>query len=211
MLRLLGQTTGTCFQRCVGLAARNALYAATYDIDAGEGTSYHERFRSYLTRVQRDDLMLAGAMTDPKGHRALRPSQQEDPDQFVRVVERRDDGVVIRGAKHHNTGGINSLVILVMPGTGLKEEERDYAIACAVPAGADGVVFIFGRQSNDSRKLEGGCDIGNPRFGVVGGEAIARAAAAQRRSPRPSRAGSRGRGRRRVLFLDPLFLFSLPS
>ncbi|MEE2637543.1 MAG: 4-hydroxyphenylacetate 3-hydroxylase N-terminal domain-containing protein [Acidobacteriota bacterium] len=172
MLRLLGQTTGTCFQRCVGLDALNALYAATYDIDAGEGTSYHERFRSYLTRVQRDDLMLAGAMTDPKGHRALRPSQQEDPDQFVRVVERRDDGVVIRGAKLHNTGGINSHEILVMPGTGLKEEERDYAIACAVPAGADGVVFIFGRQSNDSRKLEGGCDIGNPRFGVVGGEAM---------------------------------------
>jgi len=172
MLRLLGQITGTCFQRCVGLDALNALYAATYDIDAGEGTGYHERFRAYLTRVQSDDLMLAGAMTDPKGHRALRPGQQEDPDQFVRVVERRDDGVVIRGAKLHNTGGINSHEILVMPGTGLKEEERDYAIACAVPAGADGVVFIFGRQSNDSRKLEGGCDIGNPRFGVVGGEAM---------------------------------------
>ena len=122
--------------------------------------------------MQTSDLMLAGAMTDPKGHRALRPSQQEDPDQFVRVVERRSDGVVIRGAKLHNTGGINSHEILVMPGTGLKEEERDYAIACAVPAGADGVVFIFGRQSNDSRKLEGGCDSGNPRFGVVGGEAM---------------------------------------
>ena len=118
------------------------------------------------------DLMLAGAMTDPKGHRAKRPSQQDDPDQFVRVVERRDDGVVIRGAKLHNTGGINSHEVLVMPGTGLSDEESDYAVACAVPANADGVLFIFGRQSNDNRKLEGGCDIGNPRFGVVGGEAM---------------------------------------
>ena len=172
MLRLLGQTTGTCFQRCVGLDALNALYAITYDIDQGEGTEYHQRFRRYLERIQDEDLMLAGAMTDPKGHRGLRPGQQKDPDQFVRVVERREDGVVIRGAKLHNTGGINSHEILVMPGTGLKEEERDYAIACAVPADADGVLFIFGRQSNDSRKLEGGCDIGNPRFGVVGGEAM---------------------------------------
>jgi 4-hydroxybutyryl-CoA dehydratase/vinylacetyl-CoA-Delta-isomerase len=172
MLRLLGQVTGTCFQRCVGLDALNAAYAITFDIDASEGTVYHERFRRYLERVQRDDLMLAGAMTDPKGHRAKRPSEQEDPDQFVRVVERRPDGVVIRGAKLHNTGGINSHEILVLPGTGLAAEEADYAIACAVPADADGVVFIFGRQSNDSRKLEGGCDIGNPRFGVVGGEAM---------------------------------------
>lgn len=172
MLRLLGQTTGTCFQRCVGLDALNALYAITYDMDQDEGTDYHERFKNYLRYVQASDLMLAGAMTDPKGHRRLRPGQQQDPDQFVHVVERRDDGVVICGAKLHNTGGINSHEILVMPGTGLRHEDRDYAIACAVPAGADGVVFIFGRQSNDSRKLEGGCDSGNPRFGVVGGEAM---------------------------------------
>lgn len=172
MLRLLGQTTGTCFQRCVGLDALNATYAITYDLDAAEGTDYHQRFVRYLERVQREDLMLAGAMTDPKGHRAQKPSEQADPDQFVRVVERRPDGVVIRGAKLHNTGGINSHELLVLPGTGLTAAEGDYAIACAVPADADGVVFIFGRQSNDTRKLEGGCDIGNPRFGVVGGEAM---------------------------------------
>src|SRR4051794_3463654 len=153
MLRLLGQVTGTCFQRCVGLDALNATYAVTYEIDEAEGTDYHQRFRAYLGMVQENDLMLAGAMTDPKGHRAKRPSEQEDPDAFVHVVERRPDGVVIRGAKLHNTGGINSHEILVLPGTGLVEGEEDYAIACAVPADSPGVVFIFGRQSNDSRKL----------------------------------------------------------
>lgn len=173
MLRLLGQATGTCFQRCVGLDATNAVYATTFEIDEARGSDYHRRFRDYLVGVQDRDLMLAGAMTDPKGDRSKRPSQQDDPDQYVRVVERRPDGVVIRGAKLHNTGGINSHEILVLPGLGLSEDERDFAIACAVPADAKGVVFIFGRQTNDERKLENGCqDYGNPRFGVVGGEAM---------------------------------------
>lgn len=172
MLRVLGQVTGTCFQRCVGLDALNAIYAVSYEVDEDVGTDYHRRFRTYLERVQRDDLMLAGAMTDPKGHRGRRPSEQEDPDQFVHVVERRADGVVIRGAKLHNTGGINSHEVLVLPGTALVPGEEEYAIACAVPADAPGVTFVFGRQTNDTRKLEGGCDIGNPTFGVVGGEAM---------------------------------------
>lgn len=172
MLRLLGQATGTCFQRCVGLDAMNATYAVSYEIDAALGTNYHERFKKYLAHVQREDLMIAGAMTDPKGHRAKKPSEQADPDQFVRVVEQRPDGVVIRGAKLHNTGGINSHEILVLPGTGLVPGEEQYAIACAVPSDAEGVIFIFGRQSNDTRKLEEGCDIGNTRYGVVGGEAM---------------------------------------
>jgi 4-hydroxybutyryl-CoA dehydratase/vinylacetyl-CoA-Delta-isomerase len=172
MLRLLGQTTGTCFQRCVGLDAINAIYAVSYETDQSEGSNYHERFQQYLGFIQREDLMVVGAMTDPKGHRAKKPSEQADPDQFVHVVERRTDGIVIRGAKVHNTGGINSHEILVLPGTGLVPGEEEYAIACAVPADAEGVVFVFGRQSNDSRKLEDGCDIGNTRFGVVGGEAM---------------------------------------
>jgi 4-hydroxybutyryl-CoA dehydratase/vinylacetyl-CoA-Delta-isomerase len=172
MLRLLGQTTGTCFQRCVGLDAINAIYAVSYETDQSEGSNYHERFKQYLGFIQLEDLMVVGAMTDPKGHRAKKPSEQADPDQFVHVVERRTDGVVIRGAKVHNTGGINSHEILVLPGTGLVPGEEEYAIACAVPADAEGVVFVFGRQSNDSRKLEDGCDIGNTRFGVVGGEAM---------------------------------------
>jgi 4-hydroxybutyryl-CoA dehydratase/vinylacetyl-CoA-Delta-isomerase len=172
MLRLLGQATGTCFQRCVGLDALNAIYAVSYETDHDNSTNYHSCIKDYLQYVQREDLMVVGAMTDPKGHRAKKPSEQADPDQFVRVVERRPDGIVIRGANVHNTGGINSHEVLVLPGTGLVAGEEDYAIACAVPADADGVVFVFGRQSNDTRKLESGGDIGNTRFGVVGGEAM---------------------------------------
>jgi len=170
MLRFIGRETGTCFQRCVGLDAINALWSVTYDVDQAKGTEYHRRFRTFLARLQREDLMSAGAMTDPKGDRSLAPWQQADPDLYVRIVERRPDGVVIRGAKTHITGAANSHEIFVMPTLGLPPEGADYAVACAVPIDAPGLTLVFGRQSNDERKEEeGGIDCGT-EWGVVGGE-----------------------------------------
>lgn len=172
MLRLMGQATGTCFQRCVGMDALISLYSVTYDIDAKYRSDYHQRFREYLKNIQDSNYMLCGAMTDPKGDRSLPPSRQPDPDMYVHIVKREKNGIVIRGAKLHQTGGVNSHEVVIMPTTALREEEKDYAVACAVPANAKGVTMIFGRQSNDTRKLEKGeIDSGNPLFGVVGGEA----------------------------------------
>jgi 4-hydroxybutyryl-CoA dehydratase / vinylacetyl-CoA-Delta-isomerase len=108
LLRLLGQKTGTCFQRCVGHDGINATYSVAYEIDQKRGTNYFERFKKWLTYIQEENLMVVGAMTDPKGDRSKSPAEQVDPDQYVHVVERREDGVVIRGAKLHMTGGVNS-------------------------------------------------------------------------------------------------------
>lgn len=172
-LRFLGQKTGACFQRCVGWDALNAVYSVTWEIDREKGTDYHARFLRYLERVQRDDLMIAGAMTDPKGDRSKKPGQQEDPDMYVHVVERRPDGIVVRGAKAHMTGMVNSHEMLVMPTTGLSENEVDYAVCFSLPVDAEGVIHIFGRQTNDTRRLEkSSIDTGNHRFGIVGGEAL---------------------------------------
>ena len=172
-LRFLGQKTGACFQRCVGWDALNAVYSVTWEIDREKGTDYHARFLRYLERVQRDDLMIAGAMTDPKGDRSKKPGQQEDPDMYVHVVEKRPDGIVVRGAKAHMTGMVNSHEMLVMPTTGLSEEDSDYAVCFSLPVDAEGVIHIFGRQTNDTRRLENSTiDTGNHRFGIVGGEAL---------------------------------------
>ena len=152
MLRTISQKTGTCYQRCVGFDAMNATYTVTYECDQALGTDYHERFKKFLIMVQDNDYMVSGAMTDVKGDRSLRPSQQPDPDMFVHVVERRPDGVVIRGAKAHMTGMVNSHWMLVMPTMGVLENEKEYAICCAIPVDAPGVTHIFGRQTNVDRK-----------------------------------------------------------
>ena len=167
MQRLLGQKTASCFQRCVGMDAFNSIWSTTYEVDKKHGTHYHENFRKYLEYVQENDLTIDGAMTDPKGDRALSPSQQSDPDMYVRIVEKREDGIVVRGAKAHQTGSINSHEHLIMPTIAMKEEDKAYAVSFAVPSDAEGIFMIYGRQSCDTRKLEKNADIdlGNKNFG----------------------------------------------
>lgn len=166
MQRLLGQKTASCFQRCVGMDSFNAVYSTTYECDQAHGTHYHDNFKNFLKMVQENDYVVDGAMTDPKGDRGLAPHAQPDPDMFVHVVARRDDGIVVRGAKVHQTGSINSHWHLMMPTIAMREEDKDYAVSFACPSDAEGVYMVYGRQSCDTRKLEGSdIDVGNPKFG----------------------------------------------
>jgi len=167
MQRLLGQKTAACFQRCVGMDAANAIYSATFECDAKHGTGYHDNFKKYWAMIQDKDYTVDGAMTDPKGDRGLSPSNQADPDRYLHVVERRPDGIVVRGSKAHQTGIINSHEVVVMPTVAMKPEDKDYAVAFALPSDAPGIFMIYGRQSCDTRKLEpdAGLDLGNKNFG----------------------------------------------
>lgn len=167
MQRLLGQKTAACFQRCVGMDAFNAEYSTTYEVDQKYGTHYHENFKNFITMVQEQDLVVDGAMTDPKGDRGLAPSAQKDPDLFLHIVERREDGIVVKGAKCHQTGSINSHYHIIMPTQAMKESDAEYAVSFAVPSDAEGVFMVYGRQSCDTRKLEEGADVdlGNSVYG----------------------------------------------
>ncbi len=166
MLREMGKRTACCFQRCAGLDCLNVVYAITYDTDQAYGTKYHERFKVFLKEVQGKDLVTAACMTDPKGDRSLSPSQQKDKDQYLHIVEERKGGIVVRGAKLHITGAVNSHELVVVPTRALREPDKDYAVAFAVPADTKGVSFVYGRQPSDTRRLEEKrSDVGNFYFG----------------------------------------------
>lgn len=166
MGRLLGRITGSCFQRCVGMDALNALSIVTYNIDKKYNTDYYNRFEKYLKYVQDKDLTCDGAMTDTKGDRSLPPHKQKDPDLFLHVVKENKDGIIVKGAKAHQTGALNSHEIIVMPTLSLKEEDKDYAVSFAVPSDTKGISYVIGRQSCDTRKQEEGLiDRGNRFFG----------------------------------------------
>ena len=166
MQRRLGQLTGTCFQRCVGMDALNSLYSTTFEIDQKHGTDYQGRLTTFLTEMQQRNYVIGGAMTDVKGDRGLAPHQQADPDLFVHITRRTEEGVYISGAKAHQTGCLNSHWLIVMPTMRLGENDRDWAIIGALPVDAPGITYIYGRQSCDTRSMEeGSIDVGNANFG----------------------------------------------
>ena len=166
MQRKLGQLTGTCFQRCVGMDAFNALYSVTFEMDEKHNTNYHEKLKAFLTKMHQCNYVVGGAMTDVKGDRSLPPHQQEDQDMFVHITKRTAEGVYISGAKAHQTGCINSHWMMVMPTMRLGEADKEFAIVGAVPVDAEGITYIYGRQSCDTRSMEGGSiDVGNAQYG----------------------------------------------
>jgi len=131
-----------CIQRCMGIDALNALSIVTHQVDQMAGTQYHQRFNDFLAYVQENDLTGNAAMTDVKGDRSLRPHQQADEDMYLHVVERTEEGIVVRGAKAHNTNAPYAHELIVLPTREMTEADAAYAVAFAVPADTEGITMI---------------------------------------------------------------------
>lgn len=158
--RLMFQKTGTCTGgRCVGWTALNSMYAVTYDMDKTLGTEYHQRLTNWLRSAQERDITISGALTDPKGDRTKTPSQQDDPDMNLHIVERKSDGIVVRGAKAMICGVAACNEIFVLPGSGYKEQDADYAVSFVIPRDIEGLTIVETRRPSDTRELEDGDDI----------------------------------------------------
>jgi 4-hydroxybutyryl-CoA dehydratase/vinylacetyl-CoA-Delta-isomerase len=161
--RLMGRRVGTCFQRCTGQDCLVALSVTTYDVDRKYGTQYNRRFIDFLKHMQRNDLTANAGVTDVKGDRSLSPKDQADPDAYLHVVERREDGIIVRGAKCHQTGSLSAHELIVLPTRALRKGEEAFAVAFAIPIDAPGVIHVVGRSSLDTREIDG-CDCGNRMY-----------------------------------------------
>jgi len=160
MKRLMFNLTGTCTGgRCAGFNALNAMWAATYDIDAKYQTEYHTRLRNWLQHAQEQDIALAGALTDPKGDRTKSASQQTDPDMSLHIIKEKEDGIIVRGAKVMICGVAAANELFIMPGTGYKEIDKDYAISFAIPRDIKNLTIVETRHPSDVREFESGFDI----------------------------------------------------
>jgi len=160
MKRLMFHLTGTCTGgRCAGFNALNAMWATTYDMDHDLKTEYHKRLQTWLKDAQKRDITLSGALTDPKGDRSKTPTQQEDPDLSLHIVDKSDKGIIVRGAKVMICGVAAANEIFVMPGMGYKEPDKDYAASFVIPRDAENLTIIEARRPSDNRELEKGFDI----------------------------------------------------
>jgi 4-hydroxyphenylacetate 3-monooxygenase/4-hydroxybutyryl-CoA dehydratase/vinylacetyl-CoA-Delta-isomerase len=151
-LRIMCHDTGHCIGRCVGIDGLHAIGVVSYDTDQAHGTDYHQRFLDYMKYFQQQDLTSCGAVTDVKGDRNLRPHQQADPDLYLRVVERKDNGIIVRGAKANITTAAYSEEIIVVPTRALTKEESDWAVCFAIPTDTKGVTHIAVSKAPAAKK-----------------------------------------------------------
>ncbi|MHA1968260.1 MAG: 4-hydroxyphenylacetate 3-hydroxylase family protein [Candidatus Hodarchaeales archaeon] len=147
MTRRICRYTGGCIFRCMGIDAMNALSVITHRAEAMTGKPYNQRWLEYLKFWQKNDIVATSAQTDVKGDRSLRPHQQADPDLYLRVVEHRDDGIVVRGAKNHITAAAIAEEIIISPTRFLTAEEDQYSVSFAIPGDWDNV-YLVTRASN---------------------------------------------------------------
>jgi 4-hydroxybutyryl-CoA dehydratase/vinylacetyl-CoA-Delta-isomerase len=165
---IMAQKIGTCTARCVGTGVMHTMAAVTHSVDKKYGTEYEKRFNDFLRYIQENDLACNGPMTDAKGDRDKRPSQQEDPDVYLHLVEKRSDGIIVRGAKMHQEGSFAcNYHIVVPPIAALRKGEEAFAISFAVPVDAEGLVHIVSYDpfAVERRYAEDIRDLGSPTYG----------------------------------------------
>jgi len=158
---------GTCIYRCVGYDAFHSLASTTWEMDKELGTEYHQRFMEYLKTVQKNDLSVAGALTEPRGKRSKKTLEWPDPYLSLKVVDKNKDGIVVRGAKINISGAYASHELVVLPQAAHFEGEEDYAVAFVTPVDARGITFVcqyspYSAERDQAEDLE---ELGNPVFG----------------------------------------------
>ena len=172
-IKLCSFATGQCVYQCTGTDALNAAAPMVYEVDQAMGTSYTERFNTWLSYIHKNDLTVSGALTDVKGVRSKRPTEQSSPDLFLRVVKKKDDGIVVRGAKIFQSGAAVVHEHLVVPTQAVKAGEEQYAVVFAVPSDAEGVIHVHQFAPGDAMRLIGGeIDFGNIKFGPYSAQII---------------------------------------
>nr|MDO8081764.1 4-hydroxyphenylacetate 3-hydroxylase N-terminal domain-containing protein [Candidatus Freyarchaeota archaeon] len=152
MTRVLCHRVGGCIQRCMGIDCMNALSVVTYEIDEAFGTDYYKRWEKFLRYFQENDITGNCAQTDCKGDRLKRPHEQVDPDLYLRVVETRKDGIIVRGAKICNTVAPYADEIIAIPTRFMTDKDKDYAVAFAIPGDTEGVKLLCRPAYQHKRK-----------------------------------------------------------
>ncbi len=126
----------------IGTDALFGLHLVAQQMDAITGSAYLPRVRKFYEQCRDNDLALAVAQTDVKGDRSKGPSDQDHPDYYVRIVERREDGIVVRGAKCHTSNTTHVDEVIVLPTRAMAEADADYAVAFAIPVETPGVKLL---------------------------------------------------------------------
>jgi aromatic ring hydroxylase len=126
----------------IGTDALFALHRVARQADQKYESEYLKRVQAFYRHCRDNDLAISVAQTDVKGDRAQGPLGQPDPDMYTRIVERRPDGIVVRGAKIHTSCTTNTNELIVLPTRAMAEADAEYAVAFAIPVNTPGLKLV---------------------------------------------------------------------
>ncbi len=135
----LGTSEGATLVLLVKEIGTDALLALRRVLGRNKEAQGLARLEAFYQNCRKRDLALAVAQTDVKGDRSKRPSEQSDPDMYVRVVEKRADGILVRGAKAHTSCTPYVDEVIVLPGRSMAAGDEAWSAAFAVPAATKGL------------------------------------------------------------------------
>jgi 4-hydroxybutyryl-CoA dehydratase/vinylacetyl-CoA-Delta-isomerase len=138
LMQALGEYLCPCSYRCITGDVLAAAFAVSYEIDKNHKTSYHQNVLEIVKEAQKNDWVIGGGLISPKGDRSKGVTGQSDPDMYLHVVEKKADGIVVKGAKAHSTAApyTNMLCVEEM------ELVPEYFVGFFTPLDAEGITFI---------------------------------------------------------------------
>jgi 4-hydroxyphenylacetate 3-monooxygenase len=139
----LGRTGDYCNGTVLAMAAAAEWFGQ-------DDPAFADNVRAYYEHVRENDLLLTHTLVLPQANRSVGPSQQASKTLAAAIVDRNDNGIVIRGARILATIGPIADEILVMPSTVLKgtADDAPYSYAFGIPTDTPGVRFLA-RESFD--------------------------------------------------------------
>lgn len=105
---------------------------------------FGENIRRYYEHCRENDLLATHTLIPPQANRSVSGSEQMGGQLSARVVEEREDGIVVQGARMLATIAPIADELLVFPSTLLRgtPEDAPYSYAFAVPNDAEGVRYL---------------------------------------------------------------------
>ena len=128
-----------------------AAFAAAHEYFSRADPRFGENIVRYYEYVRDNDLSLTHTLLSPQVNRAKGPHEQVDPYIVAGVLEEKDNGIVIRGARMLATLAPFSDEMAVFPSTFLQNVPgaEKYAFAFAIPCDTPGMKMIC-RESFDA-------------------------------------------------------------
>lgn len=131
----LGRSPDYMAAGIAGFLAKPELFA-TPDFDGSD------HVRAFHRRMSRGDLYASFTISNPQIDRTRPAAEQEEDDLYVRAVEEKDGGVVVRGAKMVGTAAVFSDEVVVGTIEPLAPGDVDHALCFSIPVDTPGLSFV---------------------------------------------------------------------